>query len=191
VGKYYVRSGQIERVVAAADPQEAAFRVARQELHRWRETLLLGDTMSVSEQGFDHPNDATQLATGELLTETGLVDELGLYLGVPIWDARDESDNDSRLSLRIFDLDRCDFDNEGQVRELTTWGASGRGRTVHVWQVEGEPLCIDVYPFETETYASTGGTKPELELEVDQPMPDESVLRALVLGPVPLRPAGE
>lgn len=182
MGKYYVRSGNIQGIAGAPSRNEAAYRVLRRQLQRWRDSLELGETVVTSERGFDGPCDAETLDTQSFLAETGLAAEFGLSLQIP---AACPPHGDALwcgCGVKVFPLDRFEMDSNGRKLELRTWGASGHGKTVHVWQLEGQPLCIDIYRFETEEYAEVVGKSPDVEIERDHSMPDEDVLHALVLG---------
>ena len=52
---------------------------------------------------------------------------------------------------------------------LSSYVAVGNGRTVAVSQVEGQPLCIDVYGIEVNTTGELQGKKADKSIELDPP----------------------
>jgi hypothetical protein len=63
---------------------------------------------------------------------------------------------------------------------LSSYVAVGNGKTVTVSQVEGQPLCIDVYEFEVNTTEELQGKKADKSIELDRPMPSGNDLPLLV-----------
>lgn len=182
MGKYYVRTGSLHEVIAASDARDAACKTLRRELRRWYGDLRLGATIGISERGFeDLANHGHEVPLGDFLDEAGLRREMSGFLREKLGCSTEHGGSRRPAAAKIFPLDCSRIEHDGRRLKLMTWGASGRGRTVHVWQIEGQPLCIDIYGFETETYSAAISHKPEIEIELCHPMPDESVLRALTL----------
>jgi hypothetical protein len=61
---------------------------------------------------------------------------------------------------------------------LTTSVAVGCGKTVAISQIEGQPLCIDVYGVEVSGVEELQGKKAIKSVELDRPMPNGDELQA-------------
>ena len=180
MGKYYVKSGELQGVAGAESRDKAAYKVIRRELRKWFDSLGLGELILTSERGFESEDDVETIDTDTFLMDRGLAEEFSLPLkfkaGVP---APATGDIETCGAAKIFPLDSFDYEQEGQLLELKSWGASGNGKTVHIWQVEGQPLCVDVFRFEIDNFAEVIGKKPDTEIEHDETMPNEAILRVL------------
>jgi hypothetical protein len=62
---------------------------------------------------------------------------------------------------------------------LTSIHAVGYGKTVAISQIEGQPLCIDLYGGEVRNIEGIQGRKAIKSLELDQPMPSGDELQML------------
>ena len=80
-----------------------------------------------------------------------------------------------KLPTKVFTL-RREHTYDGV---LSSYVAVGNGKTVAISQIEGQPLCTDVYGIEVNDTEELQGKKADKSVEIDCPMPSGDELQSL------------
>ncbi|MCC9600700.1 hypothetical protein LOC67_09005 [Stieleria sp. JC731] len=183
--KYYLSCGDVRQVISARDSLSAMQRLLEDLLGEWMSRWNDFSEITVSKRGFDS-SESFAVDTLSVIFCTSLASKFGLnqlFDSIRIQTEPATSTRapaDSRESkLTFYPLDHFPVKPGDETMMMRSWAVAGHGTTVHVWQVDEQPLFIDVYSVELDNFDDIISSPPRVELKIDSTDQSEQLFAAL------------